>query len=135
MFFRIAHALIFFKGADSMRSVDNLGIPHMPSGRTPQLTASHRDMLIEHLDTNVPVQRHFDPYRNQIRRKLVDDGLLKLDRPSFPNYTSLTDLGRDHLCKMLADYADTLARVELRRTAKAELIYNCDPSRPSPRQT
>lgn len=75
-------------------------------------------MLIEHLDTTVPVHRHFDPYRNQIRRKLVDDGLLRLDRPSFPNYTSLTDLGREKLCALLADYADALARAALRREDK-----------------
>lgn len=82
----------------------------MGSGRTSQLSLLQRDMLIEHLDTTVSVQRHFDPYRNKIRRQLVDAGLLQLDRPCFPNYTSLTDRGRERLCAILADYADALAR-------------------------
>lgn len=123
MFFRIAHALIFFKGVDIMRSVENSG-RRRRMRRQLSISVTQRDVLIEHIDRAVPVSVHFDPYRNRTIKVLIDCGALRYDRQSFPRFTSLTELGRDRLCKMLADYADTLARVELRRIAKANAASN-----------
>lgn len=79
-----------------------------------KITIPQRDLLLEHLDAVVAVDRHFDRWRNRTRQTLVDIGFLAYDFygpiPARPTATRITEAGRELLSVLLADYADVLAR-------------------------
>lgn len=86
--------------------------------RTKEVSIPQRDILIDHLDTECPINLR-NGARHQGIVRLVSHGLLQYNSHRHPftstTTTVLTELGREMLCALLADYADTLARVALRQ--------------------
>ena len=74
-----------------------------------------RDVLLEHLDGRlIPMTSHpRQSRRNRAFRNLVACGLLKYWPEGQPEYSIITDRGREELAHMLADYAEVLTRVAL----------------------
>jgi hypothetical protein len=84
-------------------------------GEIRRLTKAQRDLLIDHVDGEVPVILANNHYISTIRNSLMKMGLLKSSTPhtNWPRATLLTERGRLALSMVLADYADALVRAGL----------------------
>jgi hypothetical protein len=86
-----------------------------------------RDVLIDHLDGAAVIivePSNFQGldarqagHRLQTTAALIERGLLRPDREVKPRHTTITDAGRAQLCRLLAEYAEVLIRVEAKREA------------------
>lgn len=80
---------------------------------TDSLSACVRDLLIEHIESVVPLVRtvtRAEAGRTRMRRVLIAQGALRYDRQDFPRATLITERGRQRLATALADWADALVR-------------------------
>lgn len=73
------------------------------------LTPVMRDLLIEHIDGPVPLDRSI-PYRTSRLFAARSAGLIRFDRPDRPRFSMLTVKGRQWLAEVLADWAEALTR-------------------------
>ena len=83
------------------------------------LSRSQRDVLIDHIDRQVPIIRatiyHGVEARGAAARKittlaLLNRGFLQTDTKITPTHTMMTETGRNALASALADWAEALVR-------------------------
>lgn len=87
--------------------------PPLPASTILRLKIPQREMLIAHIDGEVPVVRSAEG-RSQVRDSLILHGLLRgSTNTPRPRATVLTEDGRRALGIILGDYADALSRAGL----------------------
>jgi hypothetical protein len=72
-----------------------------------------RDILIEHLDGAAVDFRRAEPHSTRRRAIMVllGRGLIEAEDRARPASTTITEKGRQEMCKLLADWADALLQV------------------------
>jgi hypothetical protein len=88
------------------------------------LSKAQRDSLIAHIDHPQPVNCRGPEFVTKL--SLLERRLLRGEHPDMtrPQYTRLTELGREVVCAILGDYADKLSQVSL--TVSDELVRLAD---------